>query len=308
MRARKDGGGDGGGGAPVALGRRPPGQGVPHEGLAGRPDEQRAAERGRQLGQPRQHTITVRRPFGKPNTWVDDQPLWRHTSLNRALDAVPQLGGDLGDHIPVHRLGIHRRRTPPRVHENQGRARVGDGGGQRRILPESGDIVHDCGAGGDGRARDARLVGIDGDGNGQASAQRLELLGKSDGLGVEELPDQLAALLRDGEIATKKGPIFQTAILAGVMGAKKTSELIPLCHPLPLSSVNVELLPTATGYTIEATARTTAQTGVEMEALTAVAVAALTIYDMVKAVDQRMVIGDIKLMKKSGGKSGTFVR
>ncbi|HEX7797547.1 MAG TPA: cyclic pyranopterin monophosphate synthase MoaC, partial [Vicinamibacterales bacterium] len=84
--------------------------------------------------------------------------------------------------------------------------------------------------------------------------------------------------------------------------------LIPLCHPLPISSVHVELIPAVRGYTIEARVRTTAQTGVEMEALTAVAVAALTIYDMVKAVDKRMVIGDIRLMKKTGGKSGTFVR
>jgi cyclic pyranopterin phosphate synthase len=92
------------------------------------------------------------------------------------------------------------------------------------------------------------------------------------------------------------------------MAAKQTSALIPLCHPLPLSSVHVDLIATATGYIIEARAKTSAQTGVEMEALTAVAVAALTIYDMVKAVDKTMVIGDIRLMKKTGGKSGTFTR
>lgn len=108
--------------------------------------------------------------------------------------------------------------------------------------------------------------------------------------------------------AVKKGDPLQAARLAGIMAAKQTAALIPLCHPLPLSSVGVELLPTARGYTIEATVRTTAQTGVEMEALTAVAVAALTIYDMVKAVDKRMVIGDIRLMRKTGGKSGTFIR
>jgi cyclic pyranopterin phosphate synthase len=113
-------------------------------------------------------------------------------------------------------------------------------------------------------------------------------------------------LVRRG--AVKKGDPLQAARLAGILAAKQTSALIPLCHPLPLSNVNVELTPTARGYAIEARVRTTAQTGVEMEALTAVAVAALTIYDMVKAVDKRMVIGDIRLMFKSGGKSGTFRR
>ena len=108
--------------------------------------------------------------------------------------------------------------------------------------------------------------------------------------------------------AVKKGDPLQAARLAGIMAAKQTSSLIPLCHPLPISSVQVDLIPVSRGYDIEARVRTTAQTGVEMEALTAVAVAALTIYDMVKAVDKRMVIGDIKLMKKTGGKSGTFER
>jgi len=108
--------------------------------------------------------------------------------------------------------------------------------------------------------------------------------------------------------AVKKGDPLQAARLAGIMAAKATSSLIPLCHPLPISSANVELIPTATGYDIEARVRTTAQTGVEMEALTAVSIAALTIYDMVKAVDKRMVISRIRLMKKTGGKSGTFVR
>ncbi len=117
-----------------------------------------------------------------------------------------------------------------------------------------------------------------------------------------------AALEQVRSGAVKKGDPLQAARLAGIMAAKQTSALIPLCHPLPISSANVELIPTATGYDIEATVRTTAQTGVEMEALTAVSVAALTIYDMVKAVDKRMVIGRIRLMKKTGGKSGTFTR
>jgi cyclic pyranopterin phosphate synthase len=108
--------------------------------------------------------------------------------------------------------------------------------------------------------------------------------------------------------AVRKGDPLQAARLAGIMAAKQTAALIPLCHPLPLSSVHVELTPTARGFDIEARVRTTSQTGVEMEALTAVAVAALTIYDMVKAVDKSMVIGEIRLMKKTGGKSGTYVR
>jgi cyclic pyranopterin phosphate synthase len=108
--------------------------------------------------------------------------------------------------------------------------------------------------------------------------------------------------------AVKKGDPLQTARIAGILAAKQTASLIPLCHPLPISSANVDLIPTPTGYDIEARVRTTGQTGVEMEALTAVSVAALTIYDMVKAVDKRMVIGRIRLMKKTGGKSGTFIR
>ena len=108
--------------------------------------------------------------------------------------------------------------------------------------------------------------------------------------------------------AVKKGDPLQTARLAGIMAAKRTSSLIPLCHPLGLSGIDLNLLPTTRGYDIEARVRTSGQTGVEMEALTAVAVAALTIYDMVKAVDKRMIIGNIRLMKKTGGKSGTFQR
>jgi cyclic pyranopterin phosphate synthase len=112
--------------------------------------------------------------------------------------------------------------------------------------------------------------------------------------------------IRQGSV--KKGDPLQAARLAGIMAAKQTASLIPLCHPLPLSSVHVELTPRPTGYDIEARVRTRAQTGVEMEALTAVAVAALTIYDMVKAVDKAMVIGDIRLEYKSGGRSGTYRR
>ena len=117
---------------------------------------------------------------------------------------------------------------------------------------------------------------------------------------------QALRLIRSG--AVKKGDPLQTARLAGIMAAKQTSALIPLCHPLALTKVDVELTPTARGYTIESRVRTRAQTGVEMEALTAVAVAALTIYDMVKAVDRAMVISDIRVEYKAGGRSGIYRR
>jgi cyclic pyranopterin phosphate synthase len=113
-------------------------------------------------------------------------------------------------------------------------------------------------------------------------------------------------LIQSGKI--KKGDPLQAARLAGIMAAKRTSELIPLCHPLPLTHVSVDVAPVRGGFAIEARARTSAQTGVEMEALTAVAVAALTLYDMVKAVDKAMVIGEICLLEKTGGQSGTYVR
>jgi len=108
--------------------------------------------------------------------------------------------------------------------------------------------------------------------------------------------------------AVAKGDPLQAARLAGIMAAKQTSSLIPLCHPLPLTHVSVDLTPTKTGFRIEARVRTSSQTGVEMEALTAVSVAALTIYDMVKAVDKEMVIGGICLVEKKGGRSGHYRR
>ncbi len=106
----------------------------------------------------------------------------------------------------------------------------------------------------------------------------------------------------------KKGDVLGVARLAGIMGAKRTAELIPLCHPLPVTKVTVDLHPDAAlpGVRIVAEVRTTGQTGVEMEALTAVSVAALTLYDMVKAVEKTMVIGGIGLDLKEGGKSGRF--
>ncbi|MCA0871280.1 cyclic pyranopterin monophosphate synthase MoaC [Seohaeicola saemankumensis] len=106
----------------------------------------------------------------------------------------------------------------------------------------------------------------------------------------------------------KKGDVLGVARLAGIMGAKKTPELIPLCHPLPVTKVAVELTldPDLPGVRISATVKTTGQTGVEMEALTAVSTAALTVYDMAKAVDKAMQIGGIRVTLKDGGKSGRF--
>ena len=106
----------------------------------------------------------------------------------------------------------------------------------------------------------------------------------------------------------KKGDVLSVAQLAGIMGAKRTPDLIPLCHPLPLTSVTVELScdPARNAVDITATCKITGRTGVEMEALTAVSVAALTVYDMCKAVDRGMRITDIRLLHKSGGKSGTY--
>jgi cyclic pyranopterin monophosphate synthase len=105
-----------------------------------------------------------------------------------------------------------------------------------------------------------------------------------------------------------KGDPLQTARLAGIMAAKRTAEIVPLCHPVPLAHVDVTLRPGPTGYRIEARARAVGRTGVEMEALVAVAAAALTLYDMLKAIDRAMVIGPICLVEKTGGRSGTFRR
>jgi cyclic pyranopterin phosphate synthase len=124
--------------------------------------------------------------------------------------------------------------------------------------------------------------------------------------GTVRVAPEALRLIRMRRIA--KGDPLQAARLAGILAAKRTSELIPLCHPLPLSHVGIELRPLGGGYDIEATVRTTARTGAEMEALTAVAIAALTIYDMVKAVDREMVIGDIRLISKRGGRSGRYKR
>jgi cyclic pyranopterin phosphate synthase len=116
-------------------------------------------------------------------------------------------------------------------------------------------------------------------------------------------PAVLAALPQN-----KKGNPLEVARIAGIMAAKKTSDLIPLCHPLPLTKVNIELTQDENGIEIVATASTVARTGVEMEAMTAACVAALTIYDMTKALDKSIEIREIHLLEKTGGKSGTFRR
>ncbi len=114
---------------------------------------------------------------------------------------------------------------------------------------------------------------------------------------------EILALLSDNEIRMKKGPVFQTAIIAGVMGAKRTSDLIPLCHPIGLDDCQVNINVKAGKIVIETSATTVGKTGVEMEALTAASVAALTIYDMCKAVSHGIVIESVMLLEKTGGKS-----
>jgi cyclic pyranopterin phosphate synthase len=126
--------------------------------------------------------------------------------------------------------------------------------------------------------------------------------------GAIRMKAETLELILEGK--AKKGDVMGVARIAGITGAKKTPDIIPLCHPLPLNQVRVEFFPDKERslIEIEATAKVTGRTGVEMEALTAVACSALTIYDMCKAVDREMVISDIRLMEKSGGRSGHFVR
>jgi len=113
-------------------------------------------------------------------------------------------------------------------------------------------------------------------------------------------------LARSGKL--RKGGVAEVARLAGVLAAKRTADAIPLCHPLPLTHVDVDVEPRRDGFAIEARVKTTARTGAEMEALHAVAVAALTVYDMVKAADKGMTISDIRLIRKTGGSRGVYVR
>ncbi|MFT6873326.1 MAG: cyclic pyranopterin phosphate synthase [Roseivirga sp.] len=121
---------------------------------------------------------------------------------------------------------------------------------------------------------------------------------------IVQLPDDMKAHIADGEIKTLKGPVFQTAVIAGIQGAKRTSELIPLCHQLNLNKVDIQIqVNDQLEVTITSLAKCSGKTGVEMEALTGASIAALTIYDMCKAFSHNIVIKETKLIKKTGGKS-----
>lgn len=156
----------------------------------------------------------------------------------------------------------------------------------------------------------AELTHFDGDGN----AHMVDVSGKAvtDRLATAEsavkMTPETLALVTEG--TAKKGDVLGVARLAGIMGAKRTSDLIPLCHPLPITKVTLDLEPDATlpGIRIRATVKTSGQTGVEMEALTAASVAALTVYDMLKAAEKGMEIVQTRLLRKEGGKSGIYER
>ena len=142
------------------------------------------------------------------------------------------------------------------------------------------------------------------------AAQMVDVSAKADSVreavaeGVIAMAPAVIAAIRAGDI--KKGDVLGTARIAGIMAAKQTSNLIPLCHPLPIASVSVDFDYVDTGVRVETSVRTNGKTGVEMEALTAASVALLTIYDMAKALDKGMVIGPVRLLAKSGGKSGDW--
>ncbi|MBI1404880.1 MAG: cyclic pyranopterin monophosphate synthase MoaC [Caulobacter sp.] len=146
----------------------------------------------------------------------------------------------------------------------------------------------------------------------QGRARMVDVTGKADTVreatakGLVRMDPAVRDLALSGGAA--KGDVITTAELAGVMAAKRTSELIPLCHPLVLSKIGVTVTAHDAGFEVSATVRTTGPTGVEMEALTAVSVACLTLYDMLKAADKGMVIDQVRLMEKTGGKSGDWVR
>ncbi len=141
----------------------------------------------------------------------------------------------------------------------------------------------------------ARMVDV----GGKASTAR-----EATATGRITMSAEAAAAIRAGLV--KKGDVLAVARVAGIMAAKRTSDLIPLCHPLSITSVALDLVPDETGVTATATIAVNGQTGVEMEALTAVSVALLTVYDMAKALDKSMVIGDMRLIAKRGGKSGDW--
>lgn len=148
--------------------------------------------------------------------------------------------------------------------------------------------------------------------NEQGRAQMVEVTDKEDTVRVavargmiQMKPSTIDAIQGNG---IKKGDVLSVAQVAGIMGAKRTSDLVPMCHPLMLTGVDIKFDVQIDRVLIEAVVKTTGKTGVEMEALTAVSVAGLTIYDMCKAIDKDMVIGEVKLMEKTGGKSGHYKR
>jgi cyclic pyranopterin phosphate synthase len=156
-------------------------------------------------------------------------------------------------------------------------------------------------------AADAELTHVDAEGAARMVdvSRKAVTVREAEAKGTVWMRADTIRLLRDG---AKKGDVLGVARIAGILGAKRTSELIPLCHHIPLSSVTVDFTVEEEGSALQITARTKSEstTGVEMEALTAVSVAALTVYDMCKAVDRGMRIGNIRLTRKSGGKSGLY--
>ena len=145
--------------------------------------------------------------------------------------------------------------------------------------------------------------------NEKGNAAMVDVSQKADTLRIAKaqaeiiFPENLNALFQNNEYQSPKGPVFQTARIAGIQGVKQTSSLIPLCHPLPITGIDIQIEKTESGARILCTVKTFGKTGIEMEALTGASVAALTIYDMCKAMSFEMEIGGVKLLEKSGGKS-----
>ncbi len=143
-------------------------------------------------------------------------------------------------------------------------------------------------------------------------AKMVDISGKQDSVrvavasGLVKVNKEVLELAKDNSLP--KGDLFATARIAGIMAAKKTSELIPLCHPLAINAVEIEIKAESEGFLIIATVKTSGKTGVEMEALTAVSVTSLTVIDMVKAIDKTAEISEVKLLEKTGGKSGNWIR
>ena len=134
-------------------------------------------------------------------------------------------------------------------------------------------------------------------------SQKMASVRQAIATGIVQFPEEVFKSLTDQDFVGKKGSIVQTAVIAGIQGVKKTAELIPLCHQINLSKINVEIEPGVNRFKISCTVKCNEKTGVEMEALTGVSIAALTIYDMCKALSQNIVIGNIQLEQKTGGKN-----